>query len=160
MESLTLLAASATMLAVPEKCKKRNPTDPGNPQNQVYVQLVLSLLLGVAAFLAFCLLRPRWPGLYAARKTRLGDQDGAELDNERARLPDLPNTFFGWVPVLYHVTEEQVLASAGLDAHVVCLASVTLSIVLTRAVLGVFQNVHEIIWHHVSTNGCHSCPYQ
>lgn len=26
---------------------------------------------------------------------------------------------FGWIPVLYKVTEEQVLASAGLDAFVV-----------------------------------------
>jgi calcium permeable stress-gated cation channel len=35
-------------------------------------------------------------------------------------LPDLPDTFFGWVPVLYKITEQQVLATAGLDAYVVC----------------------------------------
>lgn len=35
-------------------------------------------------------------------------------------LPALPDTFFGWIPALYRVTEEQVLASAGLDAFVVC----------------------------------------
>jgi Late exocytosis, associated with Golgi transport len=35
-------------------------------------------------------------------------------------LPDLPDTFFGWVPVLYKITEQQVLAAAGLDAYVVC----------------------------------------
>lgn len=34
-------------------------------------------------------------------------------------LPELPDSFFGWMPVLYRVTEEQVLASAGLDAYVV-----------------------------------------
>jgi hypothetical protein len=34
-------------------------------------------------------------------------------------LPELPDSFFGWMPVLYKVTEEQVLASAGLDAYVV-----------------------------------------
>jgi len=35
-------------------------------------------------------------------------------------LPELPDGFFGWMPVLYRVTEEQVLACAGLDAFVVC----------------------------------------
>lgn len=55
------------------------------------------------------LLRPRWKGLYAARKRQT---------EAAAELPDLPNTFFGWMPVLYKVTEEQVLASAGLDAYV------------------------------------------
>lgn len=34
-------------------------------------------------------------------------------------LPSLPNTFFGWMPRLFKITEEQVLASAGLDAFVV-----------------------------------------
>lgn len=33
-------------------------------------------------------------------------------------LPALPKTFFGWIPKLYHITEEQVLSSAGLDAFV------------------------------------------
>ncbi len=54
-------------------------------------------------------LRPRWTSLYAARKRR---------KNAAAILPELPNTFFGWIPTLYRVTEEQVLASAGLDAYV------------------------------------------
>jgi calcium permeable stress-gated cation channel len=34
-------------------------------------------------------------------------------------LPDLPDTFFGWIPVLYRIDEQQVLAAAGLDAYVV-----------------------------------------
>lgn len=55
-------------------------------------------------------LRTRWPSLYAARKRRLDPKIG---------LPELPNTFFGWIPKLYKVTEEQILASAGLDAFVV-----------------------------------------
>lgn len=55
-------------------------------------------------------LRPRWPALYAARKRRLDPNVG---------LPALPNSFFGWMPELYRITEEQVLASAGLDAFVV-----------------------------------------
>jgi hypothetical protein len=55
-------------------------------------------------------LRPRWPALYAARKRRL---------DHRLGLPNLSNSTFGWIPTLYRITEEQVLASAGLDAFVV-----------------------------------------
>ncbi|KAJ4131439.1 hypothetical protein NW768_005625 [Fusarium equiseti] len=78
-------------------------------QKNVEVQFVLSLAIGVSAFLLFCFLRPRWPSLYAARKRRLDHQLG---------LPTLPNSAFGWIPTLYRITEEQVLASAGLDAFV------------------------------------------
>ncbi|KAH7198223.1 uncharacterized protein B0J16DRAFT_352885 [Fusarium flagelliforme] len=78
-------------------------------QKNMEVQLVLSLAIGVSAFLLFCYLRPRWPSLYAARKRRLDHQIG---------LPTLSNSAFGWIPTLYRITEEQVLASAGLDAFV------------------------------------------
>ncbi|CCF32813.1 hypothetical protein CH063_00871 [Colletotrichum higginsianum] len=86
-------------------------TDPTRPDTNrdIWVQLGLSLILGISAFVTFCILRPRWPTLYAARKRRLDPNIG---------LPALPNTFFGWIPGLYRVTEEQVLASAGLDAFV------------------------------------------
>ncbi|KAL7942544.1 hypothetical protein V8C42DRAFT_331318 [Trichoderma barbatum] len=73
------------------------------------VQLVLSLILGVGALIAFCILRPRWPTLYAARKRRLDPTIG---------LPALTDSFFGWIPKLYNVSEQQILASAGLDAFV------------------------------------------
>jgi hypothetical protein len=96
-------------LSVAKKCDKYDPTDPRKQQGSIYVQLVLSLALGVSAFVGFCLLRPRWKSLYAARKRQT---DAATA------LPDLPDTFFGWMPVLYKITEQQVLASAGLDAYV------------------------------------------
>ncbi|KAF8851454.1 DUF221-domain-containing protein [Acephala macrosclerotiorum] len=92
-----------------KKCKTYDPTDPKNSQGPIYVQLVLSLALGLSAFFGFCILRPRWKSLYAARKRQ---KDAADA------LPDLPDTFFGWMPVLYKITEQQVLASAGLDAYV------------------------------------------
>jgi len=92
-----------------KKCDPTDPTDPNNGQKQIYVQLVLSLALGLSAFLGFCFLRPRWKSLYAARKK----QTDAAAD-----LPELPDSFFGWMPVLYRVTEQEVLASAGLDAYV------------------------------------------
>lgn len=37
-----------------------------------------------------------------------------------SRLPDLPDSLFGWIPVLYKISDEEVLASGGLDAFVVC----------------------------------------
>ncbi|KAF4459481.1 cefP [Fusarium albosuccineum] len=80
-----------------------------NNNKSLSVQLVLSLVLGLSAFLLFCFLRPRWPSLYAARKRRLDHQLG---------LPELSNSAFGWIPQVYKITEEQVLASAGLDAFV------------------------------------------
>ena len=48
--------------------------------------------------------------LYAARKRQ---------SDPKIALPALPDSFLGWIPALYRITEEQVLASAGLDAFVV-----------------------------------------
>lgn len=92
----------------PPQCDGKEAIKPSD--RDVWVQLGLSLVLGLTAFTTFCFLRPRWPTLYAARKRRLDPKIG---------LPPLPDTFLGWIPGLYRVTEEQVLASAGLDAFVV-----------------------------------------
>lgn len=78
-------------------------------QRDAQVQLVISLGLGLTAFATFCVLRPRWKSLYAARRRRL---------DATVSLPTLPDTLLGWIPALYKITEEQVLASAGLDAFV------------------------------------------
>ncbi|GIZ49140.1 hypothetical protein CKM354_001217700 [Cercospora kikuchii] len=81
-----------------------------NPRDTT-IQIVLSLLLGTTAFFAFCFLRPRWKNLYAARK-RTSKHAGI------ATLPELPDTMFGWILPLWRISEQQVLASAGLDAYV------------------------------------------
>ncbi|KAK3329903.1 hypothetical protein B0H66DRAFT_542322 [Apodospora peruviana] len=81
----------------------------GTATKAIQVQLVISLALGLSAFVAFCILRPRWKSLYAARKRHFDPAIG---------LPVLPDSFFGWIPGLYKITEQQVLASAGLDAFV------------------------------------------
>jgi len=47
--------------------------------------------------------------LYAARKKQ---------NDLATALPELPDSFFGWIVPLWKITEEQVLASAGLDAYV------------------------------------------
>lgn len=71
------------------------------------IQIVFSLALGISAFLGFCILRTRWPGLYAARKKHV----------DTGELPELPDTMFGWIAPLWRITDQQVLASAGLDAY-------------------------------------------
>ncbi|KAI0892896.1 DUF221-domain-containing protein [Annulohypoxylon nitens] len=91
----------------PDYCGADLAAGPG--KKDIFVQLVISAALGVSAFVAFCILRPRWKTLYAARKRHSDPQ---------IALPALPDSFFGWIPALYRVTEEQVLASAGLDAFV------------------------------------------
>ncbi|KAF1845818.1 DUF221-domain-containing protein [Cucurbitaria berberidis CBS 394.84] len=73
------------------------------------LQIYISLTLGLGAFLTFCFLRPRWKGLYAARKKQ---------NDLATALPELPDSFFGWIIPLWKITDEQVLASAGLDAYV------------------------------------------
>ncbi|RYP50716.1 hypothetical protein DL769_010915 [Monosporascus sp. CRB-8-3] len=91
----------------PDYCRGIYAAGPG--RKDIYVQSVISLGLGFTALFAFCILRPRWKTLYAARKRRSDPQ---------IALPVLPDSFLGWIPALYRVTEEQVLASAGLDAFV------------------------------------------
>ncbi|KIW01347.1 uncharacterized protein PV09_07119 [Verruconis gallopava] len=80
----------------------------GEPKDTV-LQIGISVVLGSIAFLAFCILRPRWPGMYAARKKSRSAADS---------LPELPNTLFGWIPMIWRITDAQVLHSAGLDAYV------------------------------------------
>ncbi|XWX02384.1 hypothetical protein V2A60_010421 [Cordyceps javanica] len=95
-----------------DKCNDKDwarYVSPGAQSKDLQVQLALSLILGVSALVTFCILRPRWPALYSARKRRL---------HPTMDLPSLPKTFFGWIPKLYSITEEQVLSSAGLDAFV------------------------------------------
>lgn len=69
-------------------------------------QIVIAGSFGFSAFIAFCILRTQWPDLYAARVVH------------HPGLPQLPKSFFGWIPVLYRITEEQILEHAGLDAFV------------------------------------------
>jgi len=88
---------------------KDDPNNVRGKQRSTTLQIELSVALGVLAFLSFCVLRPRWDGLYAARK---------KSKDQASALPELPNSLFGWMLPLWRITEQQVLASAGLDAYV------------------------------------------
>ncbi|KAL1893807.1 hypothetical protein Cpir12675_003963 [Ceratocystis pirilliformis] len=92
---------------VQENCSGESIVNPG--KGDLQFSFWVSVALGAPSFLAFCFLRTRWATLYSARKRRLDSLIG---------LPTLPNTFLGWIPALYRITDEQVLASAGLDAFV------------------------------------------
>ncbi|KAJ5761026.1 hypothetical protein N7520_008182 [Penicillium odoratum] len=83
--------------------------DQTKQQRDLYTQFVLSFALGLGAFLSFCVLRPKWTELYAARRKQR---------SSASRLPELPDSLFGWIPVLHRITDEEVLQSAGLDAYV------------------------------------------
>ncbi|PSK43697.1 Calcium permeable stress-gated cation channel 1 [Elsinoe australis] len=113
---------------------------PGGPDKDVrgtVDQIILAAVLGVAAFLGFCILRPRWSSLYAARKK---SKDGTYL-------PELPDSFLGWIVPLFKITDQQVLASAGLDAYVFLrffrMAATYLAIILFFA-LAVIKPVHDV----------------
>jgi calcium permeable stress-gated cation channel len=95
-----------------DECDGERFAHPGSAN--IFFIVCVSLALGVVSFFAFCFWRPRWKTLYAARKRRI---EGP------SKLPQLPDTFFGWIPVLYRIDESDVLHSAGLDAYVVSLVA-------------------------------------
>ena len=91
----------------------------------------------VGRYSRYQVLRPRWASLYAARKRKRQEADA---------LPDLPNTLFGWMLPLWRVTDQQILAAAGLDAYVFLkffrMASSYLAVVLFFALV-VIKPVHD-----------------
>jgi hypothetical protein len=48
------MSAASTNFTGNKECPSYDPTDPANSNQQIYVQLVLSLALGLSAFLGFC----------------------------------------------------------------------------------------------------------
>ncbi|MCH0629281.1 hypothetical protein JNB11_04820 [Kocuria palustris] len=92
--------------------------DPFNPQVQTstLLQVGVALIFGLLAFLLFCVLRSKYPKIYVAKFTEFNHRNPHVIRKES--LPKLPSSLFGWMPVLYRVSEDQVLANAGLDAAV------------------------------------------
>lgn len=83
--------------------------DPLRGQQRVFTtQLILCLWIGISSFSLFCLLRYKWPHIYAIRTLR--------KSNSLMRI--LPNNYFGWVLVVIDMTDEEVLQYSGLDAYV------------------------------------------
>ncbi|KAJ6259871.1 hypothetical protein Dda_5515 [Drechslerella dactyloides] len=87
----------------------RDFTDPRTGTSDLVTQLTISVGMGLSAFLSFCALRRKWTSLYGARRAQT---------KQAAILPELPSSFFGWIPALYKIRDDEVLHAAGLDAYV------------------------------------------
>lgn len=95
-----------------------DPKNPENPnlalrQGQLRVfktQLVLCLWIGMSSFMLFCILRRKWPHMYAVRTLR--------RNNFKNNLKSLPTDLLNWVVTLYKITDDEVLEFSGLDAYV------------------------------------------
>ena len=81
------------------------------------VQVAIALFLGLAAFSVFCVLRKKYPRIYSANTTHANLKYVHSF--LRQKLPPLPNSLLGWIPVVFRINEAQVLELAGLDAVVV-----------------------------------------
>lgn len=87
---------------------KDNPAALVGQQRVFKTQLIICLWIGISSFVLFCILRYRWPHIYAVRTLR----------KRREMIRPLPNRFFGWVGDVYRITDEEVLNYSGLDAYV------------------------------------------
>ncbi|VUG18522.1 DEBR0S3_13608g1_1 [Brettanomyces bruxellensis] len=103
------------------------PFDPRAQTQTVFkVQLGICSGLGLVISFLFCVLRRRFPVIYAIRPYR----------NKNIRM--LPGTLFGWIPVLYDISPEEVLQVAGLDAYVFLrFFRMCVKILLVLSVLGI-----------------------
>lgn len=108
-------------------------TDPIAMRGQQRVfktQLVICLVTGIFSFLLFCVLRYRWPHIYAVRTLRR---------NSAQMLKPLPNNLFGWISVIYAISDEDVLKYSGLDAYVfLAFFKMGIKIFFLLAVLAIF----------------------
>lgn len=91
--------------------KKPDPIHSVGPQRVFTTQLVLTLIAGMFSFLLFCMLRFKWPHIYAVRTLR-------QPRNNLHILRPLPNNLFGWIKVVYKITDEEIIACSGLDTFV------------------------------------------
>ncbi|KAJ1753563.1 hypothetical protein LPJ78_000127 [Coemansia sp. RSA 989] len=91
---------------------EKPPQDPAEEYlahaSDLLTQTTFSLVIGGTALFWFCLLRWRWPDVYAPR--------GRLLFAAPARIG---KTFFGWILMVLRVNDADVMFSAGLDALLV-----------------------------------------
>ena len=90
---------------------KPEPIHSVAPQRVFTTQLVITLVSGVFIFLLFCFLRYKWPNIYAVRILR-------QPSGNPHTLRPLPKNLFGWIKVVYKITDEEIISCAGLDTYV------------------------------------------
>ncbi|GME77883.1 unnamed protein product [Ambrosiozyma monospora] len=91
----------------------KNLRDPPSTR-LVMTQLLVSIVLGGVAFLAFCIMRCRFPNIFMARLNSLN------INANKTFMPPVlsPKSLFKWIPTVYRITEDEVVDYAGLDAFV------------------------------------------
>lgn len=88
-------------------------------------QLYLSLSIGTFSVVLFCILRLKWPAMYAARSRLLKYISLlSHSDPFRSAPPKLGNSFFGWLVPLYRIKESEVLKLVGFDALMVTVSQI------------------------------------
>ncbi|ODV78580.1 DUF221-domain-containing protein [Suhomyces tanzawaensis NRRL Y-17324] len=103
-------------------------------------QVIVSLVLGLSAFLTFSFLRVRYPKIYVANFNSFNSN--YLHSTSRRKLPKIPaKSLFGWIPIVYGISEEQILEHAGLDAVVflgffkMCIKIITTCLFLAITIL-------------------------
>ncbi|KAK6461478.1 hypothetical protein DFJ63DRAFT_288104 [Scheffersomyces coipomensis] len=80
-------------------------------------QIFIATSLGIIAFVSFSFLRRKYPKIYVAN---LNNSNFNYLHStSRKNLPSIPsNSLFNWIPIVFNISEQQILDHAGLDAVV------------------------------------------
>ncbi|KAK6202409.1 uncharacterized protein RJT21DRAFT_19461 [Scheffersomyces amazonensis] len=88
-----------------------DPLNKMRGQQRVFTtQLTICLFIGISSFFLFCILRHRWPHIYAVRTLR--------KSYNSPPIKPLPKSYFGWLLVIFSITDEELLNYSGLDAYV------------------------------------------
>lgn len=103
-------------------------------------QIIVALVLGLSAFMIFSILRVKYPKIYVANFNYVNIN--YLHSSSRQKLPKIPaRSLFGWVPVVYGISEQQILDHAGLDAVVflgffkMCIKTLCVCILFTVTIL-------------------------
>lgn len=79
----------------------------------VSTQLLISIAMGLSAFLLFCVLRCRFPNIFMARMNYL------TASNRKYLPPSIDQrSLFGWIPTIFKINDDEIIQYAGLDAYV------------------------------------------
>lgn len=111
---------------------KPEPIHSVAPQRVFTTQLVITLVSGVFIFLLFCFLRYKWPNIYAVRILR-------QPSSNPHTLRPLPKNLFGWIKVVYKITDEEIISCAGLDTYVyLCFFKMGIKIFFALSIMAIF----------------------
>lgn len=110
MENSAIHLAAQSVLAVANSSYGDDDPPIFDPRRQTHnlfkVQLYTTTALGVFFFLIFCIMRYNFPLIFSVRSFR------------NKKIQKLPNSLFGWIPVVLSINNDQLLQVIGLDSYV------------------------------------------